>query len=867
MITKTEAEKKLIKNIKKEKYRTIIECACETVRKIWSSEVRIVRNYTDHGYEHSQRIVEKVYEMYNVHPDILTEKEKFFLLLGIYLHDIGMQCDIKKHADIKKIAEEKYGAKFKEDYGIGTANTYTSEEQNEIRKNHHLLTGAWLEYSFRNDTILSSFLELLDSMYLQDLIDICMFHSKLDIAECNEESERSGIRTRLVAAILRFGDELDIDKERVHIETVNEFGYEKDNAIFWHLHARTKITVKESAIKLSVYLNDEDYQRVGLSINNVYVQKFKTKNKVLTDIMTQNGFSFFISEDSGVEINPFEKDIPDEIVSSLLEMDKREIKGEMIKKLESVGSSTGDETLKKVLELLLSKKEKIEFMKKYKNEFLDEASRIKLLIDELKTVCNISHEEVDQIIYKVEAMRLEQSLASIEKNEVVLEKVYKIFLFVKAFSTEQLSYLSNLGLGIRVQVYTGQAQIYVMNFFRIYLKYRDNLEMLEQDIQLEMFWDSYTFEQIERVLRSYQEIISFNPDAIIFSDYYLCQNLTAERLLAVSVSGESDKIYVWDIASKRREPVAALGGLFETVGKIKIYRYKEEIIIAACGESRIYFWNINSKQGEPIYISKAEASIIDYTVFESINGHLHVIGLVRDRIYIWKMFAGENAISSIAGGNDIFIVNTRLADVMDDYACIGRGSFCDFEEPRIILLSEKEGLNFERKAIYGIYDTIDVKERSKDGFGNRINAYALDKKGEKLFLVINTDVYVYDLKKEKLKKLIKHEGQRILDICVNEQKQKQGLLTYSIYQRCREEDMDLLNYYNIQKDDVVEHQKWTVAPEDVSQAAVSMSKGKEDIFFSHIFSNIIYRVDVASGKKEEFYTFPNTFSIKDMISE
>lgn len=54
------------------------------------------------------------------------------------------------------------------------------------------------------------------------------------------------------AAILRFGDELDIDKERVHIETVNEFGYEKDNAIFWHLHARTKITVKESAIKLSV---------------------------------------------------------------------------------------------------------------------------------------------------------------------------------------------------------------------------------------------------------------------------------------------------------------------------------------------------------------------------------------------------------------------------------------------------------------------------------------------------------------------------------------------------------------------------------------------------------------------------------------
>lgn len=867
MITKTEVEKNLIENIGNENYRSLIECVCMIVQKIWSSDVRIVRNYTDHGYEHSQRIIEKVYEMYKVHPDIITEKELFFLLLGIYLHDIGMQCDIKKHTDIKRLAEEKYGAKFKEDYDIGNANSYTTEEQNEIRKNHHLLTGAWLEYSFRNDTILSPFINSFDSMYLQDLIDICVFHSKLDITECSEKSERAGIRTRLVATILRFGDELDIDKERVYIETVNEFGYEIENAIFWYLHARTKITVKESAIKLSVYLNDEDYKKVALSINNIYVQKFKTKNKVLTDIMTQNGFSFFVSEDSGIEINSFEKDLPDEIVSSLQEMNLREIKGEMLKKLEFEGTSSQDETLKKVLELLLGKKGKIEFMEKYKNEFLNEASRIKLLIDELKVACNISYEEVDEIACRVHTMSLETSLESIRDNELVLDAVYRIFLFVKAFSIEQLKYLSNLGIGIRVQVYTGQAQTYVKDFFVKYLENKDNPEMLKEYIQAGRWGDSYTFEQIERVLRSYQEIIRFNTNDITFSDYYLCQNLVAERLLAVSVSGESNKIFVWDIESKRREPVAALGGLFESVDKIKIYRYKEEIIIAACGRMQIYFWNLNSGSGEPTYISKAKDTIIDYNIFESINGHLYVMGIVGDRIYIWKMFAQEKPAYDIAGGDEIFVVNTRLADLKDDHRCMGRRYFCDFEEPRIILLTETEELNFERKAIYRIYDTIDVEECSEDGFANRINAYTLDEKGEKLFLVINTDVYVYDLRKAELKRLVKHEGQRILNICVNEQNQKQGLLTYSIYQRRREADIDLLNYYDILKDEVVEHKKWTVQPRDVCQAALSMSQNKVDIFFSHIFSNTIYRIDFTSGRNVEFYTFPSTFTIEHMITE
>lgn len=867
MIKISKEEEILIGRISSEKDKGIIGDARDIVQKIWSSEVRIVKDYTDHGYEHSQRIISKLYEMYNVWPNVLTEKEIFFLLLGAYLHDIGMQCDIKKHIDIKKIAEEKYGAEFKEDYNVGTANSYTVEEQNEIRKNHHLLTGAWLEYSFRNETIFSPLVKSINASCLQDLIDVCRFHSKLSIYECPVESELAGIRTQLVATILRFGDELDIDKHRVHIETMKEFGYKADNAVFWYLHARTRIQIKNSEIKLSVYLNNSDYEKFGMCINNIYIQKFKTKNKVLTDIMTQNGFSFFISEDSDVAKNQFEEDIPQEIAVSLQEMNEKEIRGQLLKTLERTGSNPEDETLKKVLDLLLGKKEKMEFMIKYKNEFLNEASRIKLLIDKIKTACNITCQEVDGIVDKVQAISQKKSVTAIKDSEAVLEKVYKIFLAVQMFTTKQLVYLNNLGVRICVQVYSGQAQPYVDAFFRKYHENKDNPEVLKKYLQSEVYFDSYTFEQIVRVLHSYQEIIRFNTEEITFSDYYLCSDFATEKLLAVSVSGESNKIFVWDTKSKRQEPIAALGGLFEAVSKVKIYRYKNEIIVAACGKRQIYFWNLNSGKGEPIYISNAEDSITDYVMFESMDGHLCVMGLVSQRIYLWKMFENEKPVSFFTVERAVFVINNRLTDLKDDYECLGANSFGDNERPRIIRLTETNELNFKKMAVLEIYDKIDIDKCSANGFGNRLNAYALEKKGDALYLVINTDVYLYDLKNEELKKMVHHTGQRILGIRAVARNQSHSLLTYSIYQCYREKETDLLHCYQLQKNAIVEHKKWSVKPQDVSWATFAANGDSEDIFFCHLFSNTIYRIDSESDEINEFYVFPDFFSIVHMISE
>lgn len=97
-----------------------------------------------------------------------------------------MQCDIKKYKEIKNLAINTYSASFNLELQEGTANTYSSEEQNEIRRNHHLLTGAWIEYSQKNNTILSPFVNMIDTSHLDDLIKICIYHSKLQISDCTE---------------------------------------------------------------------------------------------------------------------------------------------------------------------------------------------------------------------------------------------------------------------------------------------------------------------------------------------------------------------------------------------------------------------------------------------------------------------------------------------------------------------------------------------------------------------------------------------------------------------------------------------------------------------------------------------------------
>jgi hypothetical protein len=106
-------EKEIIKKYKLDSFLTSLSEIRECMEELWRVDApRIVQGYTDHGEEHCERLIKFVDKLLEankgkkLHPD-----EMYILLAGIYLHDIGMQCDVVKYPEIKKEAE-KLGAQF-----------------------------------------------------------------------------------------------------------------------------------------------------------------------------------------------------------------------------------------------------------------------------------------------------------------------------------------------------------------------------------------------------------------------------------------------------------------------------------------------------------------------------------------------------------------------------------------------------------------------------------------------------------------------------------------------------------------------------------------------------------------------------------
>jgi hypothetical protein len=59
----------------------------------------------------------------------LSSQEAYLLTAGVYLHDIGMQCDVVKFPQIRAQAEE-LGAQFDIEFTAQRASDYSIDEQN-----------------------------------------------------------------------------------------------------------------------------------------------------------------------------------------------------------------------------------------------------------------------------------------------------------------------------------------------------------------------------------------------------------------------------------------------------------------------------------------------------------------------------------------------------------------------------------------------------------------------------------------------------------------------------------------------------------------------------------------------------------------
>lgn len=242
----------------------------EAMENIWNPETPvIVKNYTDHGERHCERIIKKVKSIIRVNfGSKFTDKEIYLLLAGIYLHDIGLKCDVINHPKVLEIAKD-FGANFSNVHFIAQKlDSFSLEEQKAIRSNHHYITAAWIKYAFTNEnTKLAKAIKDMNSKYVDDLIDICKFHSQLSINECPPGLKfYPNERKRLVAAILRFADELDTNEDKVSFDTMKLYSFPPENSVYWWLHHFTAISFigdNDNIISISLELNPYDAIHYG----------------------------------------------------------------------------------------------------------------------------------------------------------------------------------------------------------------------------------------------------------------------------------------------------------------------------------------------------------------------------------------------------------------------------------------------------------------------------------------------------------------------------------------------------------------------------------------------------------------------------
>jgi tetratricopeptide (TPR) repeat protein len=323
-----EVENYLIAKISDKDYRDSLTQIRKSAEAIWSIDApRIIHDFTDHGLEHSLRLIKNASKLLKANKgNALSDEEMYLLIAGIYLHDIGMQCDIIKFPGIKEKAVE-FGATYNIDFTSKISSQYTLEDQKEIRKNHHFLSAAKIDYAHHNKgTDLDNSIQTIPGELIKDLMDICMYHSSLNLSECPIKFEilKQG-RKQFVAALVRFSDELDIDKHRVSIDTVKNYSIDSHNAFYWWLHQLTIIEITDNNLNLTIRLSPDDFNSFGPFVKKTYLDEFRKKNNAVLDILNINNILIAINANSDVISDEYAPKLPEEIVQVIQELKQDDV--------------------------------------------------------------------------------------------------------------------------------------------------------------------------------------------------------------------------------------------------------------------------------------------------------------------------------------------------------------------------------------------------------------------------------------------------------------------------------------------------------------------------------------------------------------
>jgi hypothetical protein len=148
-----------------------------------------------------------------------------------------------------------------------------------------------------------------------------MYHTKLSILDCPIEFDQDPTgRKQLVAALLRFADELDIDSRRVNIHTVLAFSLDPQNSVHWWFHENIRVFLENGRVTIRTLLHPDDFKEYEPLAYDNSIGRFQRKNKLVMDVLNWYRHPAWISYMSKVVEAPYSPKLPVEITEVLDEM-------------------------------------------------------------------------------------------------------------------------------------------------------------------------------------------------------------------------------------------------------------------------------------------------------------------------------------------------------------------------------------------------------------------------------------------------------------------------------------------------------------------------------------------------------------------
>jgi hypothetical protein len=235
----------------------------QAAEEIWDAPLH--RYYTDHKVTHSERVIEK---LDGLTAGImaraghrLSPSEIYVLLAAAYLHDIGMQ-------------DERYAG--------GDLET--------IRAEHHERTAAMIVGSVRDRAHYRPLGLDPDPTLVELIALVAKAHRKMDLSDADYAPIVHGtdtIRPRLLGALLRFADELDIDHRRVILGNLSILLPDVQTFFHWYkCYYVSGLAIQDEYIKIYYRFPQDEYTTV---IPPLVENEIRNKLYHVEDILREGG--------------------------------------------------------------------------------------------------------------------------------------------------------------------------------------------------------------------------------------------------------------------------------------------------------------------------------------------------------------------------------------------------------------------------------------------------------------------------------------------------------------------------------------------------------------------------------------------------